>query len=120
MNDKLKQARSWAAGAERELDDRVQSLILIAAKGSSEETGDQLGRLANLISHTEGERAIFVRAANMLQLGSAPEQVAEYLTKTALRGAEDQMANRGNDNSRAHHDGVLRATREMLDLLLDW
>jgi hypothetical protein len=117
VSNYINQARSWAATANTELESWLESLPLIAKRGQTEEVGDQIGRLANLVSRTEGKRATYTRAANMLELGNSPERVAELLTRTVLGGADDQVADRHNDNRRAHHDGVLTATRQLLGLL---
>ena len=77
-------------------------------------TADCRSLAYHLIRLAEHEGRLFV-LRNVIHLAESDkaDQIRDWLMTYATRGAGDSWSGRVNDVARAHHDGVLRAMREV-------
>ena len=71
-----------------------------------------LARRLNTLAELEGRLSVF-RTVIHLNDNDRAGEIQAWLMEQAIRGADDNWSGRTNDVSRARHDGVLRALREM-------
>ncbi|MBN8457549.1 MAG: hypothetical protein J0M04_06915 [Verrucomicrobia bacterium] len=71
-----------------------------------------LARRLNTLAELEGRLSVFRMVIHLNAIDRADE-IQAWLMEQAVRGADDNWSGRTNDVSRARHDGVLRAIREV-------
>lgn len=72
---------------------------------------EDFATMANSIAHAEGRVQVRHEVRQALRMDATPVQINAELINILMRGADDTYSGRGNDNRRAHFDGVREEIR---------